>query len=136
MNAKLLIVDDHEIVRAGIRMLLAGLRPEWEICGEASSGSEAIEAVKILHPDLVILDISMPGMSGIEVAAKISAMRSGCRILAFTMHESDRLNVELRETGAHGYVLKSQASRDLVQAIDRLLEGSTFFLSKAPGLTS
>ena len=127
MKAKILVVDDHEIVREGIRRLLTRSRPEWEICGEAGNGEQAVSAVEQLHPDVVILDISMPGMGGLEAASRIAKLGLGCRTLIFTMHESDRLDAEIRDIGAHGYVQKSQAARDLVVAIERVLQGETFF---------
>lgn len=127
MNARILIADDHEIVREGIRTLLRRARPEWEICGEVADGQRAITAVQDLNPDLVILDITMPAMSGLEAASRIAKLGLDCRILMFTMHESDRLALEVREAGAQGFVLKSQATRDLIQAIDNLLGGGTFF---------
>jgi len=127
MKPKVLIVDDHEIVREGIRRLLTGSRPGWEICGEAANGKQAVDSVKSLKPDVLILDITMPGMSGLEAAPHILKLSLGCRIVIFTMHYSDRLAAEIRETGAHGYVQKSQAARDLVEAIECVLHGGTFF---------
>jgi DNA-binding NarL/FixJ family response regulator len=127
MNPRILIVDDHEIVREGIRTLLGRSRSEWQICGEASNASEALTAVKTLEPDVVILDITMPGTSGLEVAKRIKNMEIPSRVLIFTMHESERLATEVREAGAHGYVLKSQAARDLVSAIEEVLSGGSFF---------
>ena len=123
----ILIVDDHEIVREGICRLLARSRPEWQIAGEASNGREAIAAVQSIGPDVVILDITMPEMSGLEAASHIAKLKPSCRILVFTMHDSDRLSKEIRGVGAHGYVQKSQAARDLVVAVECLLEGGTFF---------
>jgi DNA-binding NarL/FixJ family response regulator len=125
--AKIVIVDDHEIVREGIRTLIARSRPEWKIVGEASSGAQAIEICKTLKPDVLVLDITMPGMSGLEAALKIAELELSCRVLMFTMHESERLAAEVRHAGAQGLVLKSQAARDLVRAIDCLLAGGTFF---------
>ena len=127
MSAKVLIADDHEIVREGIRRFLSTSRPDWEICGEATNGKQAIDAVQRLKPDVVILDITMPGMSGLEAASRIVKLNLGCRILVFTMHDSDQLTTEIRDAGAHGYVQKSQAARDLVIAIEHLLKGGTFF---------
>lgn len=131
LNARVLIVDDHEIVREGIRRLLSQSRPDWQICGEANNGRQAIDSVKTLEPDVVVLDITMPGMNGLEAARRIMSNGTQTRILIFTMHESDRLSEEVREAGAHGYVQKSQAARDLVQAIECVLHGGTFFVKKS-----
>src|SRR5712691_9781901 len=127
MATRILLVDDHEIVREGIRTLITRSRPEWEICGEARDGEEALVAVRALRPDVVILDITMPKMSGLEAAPRIAKLGLGCRVLMFTMHDSDRLSTEVRQAAAQGLVLKSQAARDLVRAVDRLLDGGTFF---------
>jgi DNA-binding NarL/FixJ family response regulator len=124
---KILIVDDHEIVREGIRTLLARSGAEWEVCGEASNANDGIEAVKRLKPDVVILDITMPGLSGLEAARRISKHGLCPRILMFTMHDSEMLENEVRQAGAQGFVLKSQAARDLVLAIRTLLGGGNFF---------
>jgi DNA-binding NarL/FixJ family response regulator len=127
MTTRILIADDHEIVLEGIRTLLSRARRDWEVCGEARNGKEAVEMVRALKPDIAVLDVTMPVMNGLEAAAEIAKLRSGCRVLIFTMHESERLDVEVRNAGAHGYVLKSQAARDLVRAIDALLGGDTFY---------
>jgi DNA-binding NarL/FixJ family response regulator len=127
MAARILLVDDHEIVREGIRTLIARSRPEWEICGEARDGEEALEAVRTLKPDVVILDVTMPKLSGLEAAPRIAKLGLGCRVLIFTMHDSERLTSEVRQAEAQGLVLKSQAARDLIRAVDRLLAGGTFF---------
>lgn len=126
-KARLVIADDHEIVREGIRRILIRLRPDWEICGEAGSGTESVELAKALRPNIVVLDITMPGMNGLEAARKIAGMNLGCRILIFTVHDSDWLKTEIRDAGGHGYVQKSQVARDLVTAIETLLQGETFF---------
>jgi len=126
MSLRILIVDDHEVVRQGVRTILAQ-RPEWEICGEVANGEEAVQAVSRLRPDLIILDITMPQMSGLEAASRIVALSTDVRILIFTMHESCALIADIRAAGAHGYVQKSQAARDLIFAVDRLLSGGTFF---------
>jgi DNA-binding NarL/FixJ family response regulator len=127
VNARILLVDDHEIVREGIRTLLAKMRPEWEICGEAADANQAIEAVKTLKPDLVTLDITMPGVNGIELVPRLKNRGVPCRILIFTTHESAQLAGEINQAGAEGYVMKSQAVKDLVVAIETLLSGGKFF---------
>lgn len=131
MSARILIVDDHEVVRQGVRSVLLRSRPEWEICGEATDGKQAIEAVQKLKPDVVILDITMPNMNGLEAAPRIAKLPVNTRILIFTMHESERIAADVRKAGAHGYVQKSQAGRDLIVAIDSLLAGGTFFGRKS-----
>ena len=127
MGPRILIVDDHEIVREGLRNLLSQSRPGWVVCGQARNGEEAVAAVRDLAPDAVLLDITMPVMSGLEAARRIAQSGTGCRILIFTMHESDSLGREVRDAGAQGYVLKSQAARNLVVAIETILAGGTFF---------
>lgn len=127
MKARILISDDHEIVRQGLKTLLATARPEWEVCGEATDGNQAIWATRDLRPDIVVLDISMPGMDGLEALSRMRKLGLGCPVLIFTMHESERLSTEVRRAGAQGYVVKSQAARNLVLAIDALLAGGTFF---------
>ena len=125
MPVKILIVDDHEVVREGIRTLITRARSHWVICGEATNAREAIEAAKTSMPDVTVLDITMPGMSGLEAASYIAA--SGSRVLFLTMHESEHLGAEVFRAGAHGFVYKSQAGKDLIRAIERLLGGGTFF---------
>lgn len=127
MGAKILVVDDHEVMRRGVRSLIEGSGREWEVCGEAATGNQAIEAVQALRPDVVILDIAMPGMSGIEAASRIAGIARGSRILLFSMYESKRLAAEARGSGARGYVLKSQAAHHLIQAIEAVLAGGGFF---------
>ena len=124
--ARILIADDHEIVRQGIRMLLRA-RSEWEICGEAVNGREAIQLAKELNPDVIVLDVSMPVLGGLGAADDILRMNPKIKILIFTMHESKTLRTLVERIGAHGLVVKSQAARFLVEAVDRLLSGDTFF---------
>jgi DNA-binding NarL/FixJ family response regulator len=130
MPVRILIVDDHEIVREGIRTLISKSKPEWNICGEAVDGEQGLAAAQSLEPDVVVLDITMPKMSGLLVARKVAQLCPRSRILMFTMHESERLINEVHQAGAHGVVLKSQAARDLIRAIERLLSGNTFFASQ------
>jgi DNA-binding NarL/FixJ family response regulator len=127
MTARIIIADDHEILRDGVRALLARVRPEWEICGEAADGAQAIALVDELQPDLVILDITMPGISGLEACLRIRQAGSTCPILIFTTHQSGRLADDAMRCGANGCVTKSQAARQLVLAIDTLLSGGTYF---------
>jgi CheY-like chemotaxis protein len=126
MGFKILIVDDHEVVRQGIRTILRS-RPQWEVCGEAVNGKDAIEKAKALDPDVIIMDITMPEMSGIEATREITKLGLRSAVLVFTMHESKNLSSTVQDAGARGFVLKSHAARDLLDAIDALLNGGTFF---------
>jgi DNA-binding NarL/FixJ family response regulator len=118
MPARLLIVDDHEIIRMGVRFLLAD-HPQWEICGEASDGQQAIERVLALNPDLVILDLTMPLMNGFETATEIRRLAPGIKIVFFSMHETP---ATARAVGADAFVAKSCAARDLAATLTSLLQ--------------
>ncbi len=122
----ILVVDDHQIVREGVRSLLSTLRTTWTIW-EAASGTEAVAAIREQAPDLVIMDVTMPDASGFEVTSRLRENGFDGPILMFTMHQSDRLVRDVREAGGQGFVLKSQATEDLVRALDILLGGGTFF---------
>lgn len=126
MPVKILIADDHEVVRQGVRMILAA-RPDWEICGEAVNGQEAVKLADELQPDAIVMDITMPVMSGLEAARKLTKNKNSAPILIFTMHESRSLADSVQETGARGFVFKSRAARDLIKALEVLLKGGTFF---------
>jgi len=123
---RILLVDDHEVVLHGLNALLAS-RPEFEVCGHAIDGLQAIVRAKILRPDLVIMDLSMPGLNGMDASRQIMLECPGTKILVLSMHTSDQLVRELKEIGAHGCVLKSDGGRELVTAIDAIWNGNTFF---------
>ena len=124
-KTKLLLVDDHEIVRSGLRMLFLA-EPDMEIVGEAGSGAEALEAVGKLTPDVVIMDVSMPGMTGIEATRRIKMQHPDVAVLALTMYESEQYFFEMLEAGASGYVPKRAAADDLVSAIRVVSQGNVF----------
>jgi DNA-binding NarL/FixJ family response regulator len=126
---RILIADDHEIVRMGLRALLEG-HAGWEVCGEASNGKEAIEKAGKLHPDVVIVDVTMPQLNGLESARRILSASPDVRILVLSMHESEKLVEEALETGAHGFLLKSDAARELIAAVEAILKGRRFVGSK------
>jgi DNA-binding NarL/FixJ family response regulator len=126
---KVLIADDHEIVRQGLRSMLEGQR-ECQVVGEAGDGRQAVTLTKELNPDVVILDIGMPTLNGLEATRQILKMRPQTKVLILTMHESDSVIREVLDAGARGYILKTDAGRDLVTAVDSLRRNKTFFTSR------
>jgi len=123
---RILIADDHELMRRGLRGLLES-HDEWAVCGEAVEGNEAVRKSTELRPDLVIMDVNLPGLSGIEAAQQIRLEREAAKILFFTVHDSDEIIREIIGVGALGYVAKSRASQDLIEAVRIVLGGKTFF---------
>ena len=129
-NLKILIVDDHDIVRRGLKQLLT-TRPGWEVCGEAKTGREAVTMAEQMKPDVVVMDISMPDLNGLEAARRITKDHPKTRILILTLHFSDRLVRDIVDAGAKGYIMKSDADRDLVAAVEALANRRTFFTARA-----
>jgi DNA-binding NarL/FixJ family response regulator len=123
---QILIVDDHEVVRRGLRVLIEP-HPGWEVCGEAKDGREAVVKAKKLEPDVVVMDIGMPELNGLEATRQILKAARRTEVLILTAHESEQLVREVLEAGAHGYVLKSAAGCDLVNAIEALSKHEAFF---------
>lgn len=126
MLPRILIVDDSEYMRSGIRAMITKWRPAWRVCGEAANGEEAVQAVAVLKPDLVILDVSMPIMGGIEAATRIAALPSDARILLLTGYESETLRKSLAGSQSRAYVDKSHVIRELIPAMDTLLAKTAF----------
>lgn len=122
---RLLLVDDHEIVRAGLRMLFLA-EEDMEIVAEAASGEEALQAVARLQPDVVIMDVAMSEMNGIEATRRIKARSPGTVVLALTMHEDEQYFFEMLAAGAAGYIPKRAAPADLVSAIRVVSQGNVF----------
>src|ERR1700726_3503878 len=126
---RLLVADDHEIVRKGLRSLLEA-QPGWQVTAEASDGREAVEKAKEMKPDVCVLDIGMPSLNGLEAARQMLKNDARSKILILTMHESDPRIREVLDVGARGYVLKTDASRDLVTAVNAVRSNKTFFTAK------
>jgi two-component system invasion response regulator UvrY len=103
VSVQIHIVDDHEVLREGVKSLLAKLRPDWQISGEANDGEQAIQLAKQSVPDVIILDISMPGVSGLEACSRMRKMGLQVPVLIFTTHQSERLAQDVRQVGAQGY---------------------------------
>jgi DNA-binding NarL/FixJ family response regulator len=125
MTIRILLVDDHPIVRQGLRTLLEG-RPGWEIVGEASDGLEALDKASSLQPDVVVLDVTMPRMNGLEACRLIRQKGAALEILFVTQHDSPQMMREALEAGARGYVVKSNAARDLLEAVEAVSQHREF----------
>jgi len=125
MAVRILLVDDHPIVRQGLRTLLEG-RPGWEVVGEASDGVEAVEKVTSLNPDVVVLDVTMPRMNGLEACRVIRQRTSALEVLFVTQHDSPQMMREALDAGARGYVVKSNAARDLLNAVEAVSQHQQF----------
>ena len=126
----ILIADAHTVVRRGLRALLE-TQPGCTICGEASNGSEAVEKAEKHQPDVVILDIGMPEMNGVLATIRIREVAPQARVLVLTMHNSEELIESCLKAGAQGYVLKSDAERDLISAVEALAQHRTYFTRSA-----
>jgi DNA-binding NarL/FixJ family response regulator len=128
-KTRILLVDDHQVVRRGVAGLLGDIRPDWEVCGEASTGREAVAAAATLRPDIVVMDISMPDMDGLEATREILKDNAGSQVLILSMHESEQMVHDVLSAGARGYLLKRDAGNDLIAALEALRQHKLFFTS-------
>jgi len=126
---RILMADDHEVIRRGLRALLEA-HDGWEVSAEAAHGREAVEKALKTKPHVVILDLSMPELNGLEAARQILKALPETEVLILTLHESEQWVRDVLEAGAHGYLLKSDAARDLVTAVESLSQRRPFFTSK------
>ena len=124
-GVRIVLADDHAVLRAGLRSLLAGER-DMEVVGEASDGEEAIEAAQRLRPDVVVMDLSMPGTNGLEATRRIVSMEMGPKVLVLTMHSEEEHVVPVLEAGASGYLSKTSADEELIDAIRVVARGEVF----------
>ena len=122
---RVILVDDHAVVRAGLKAVLGGAR-DIEVVGEAANGREAVAIVDRLKPEVVVMDLSMPDMDGLTATKALTASETPSRVLILTMHSEDEYLVTLLEAGASGYLLKSAADRDLVDAVRMVAHGDTY----------
>lgn len=130
---RILIADDHEVVRKGLVSLLQA-QTDWQVCGEAGDGREAVEKTQQLRPDVVILDIGMPSLNGLEATRQILKTNPHAKVLILTLHDSDQVVRDVLNAGARGFLLKSDAARDLVAAVEALRRDKTYFTSKVAAM--
>ena len=128
-SLRILIVDDHAVVRRGVRSLLES-QPGWEIAGEATTGREAVDMARHLRPDVVVMDLSLPELNGLDATRQILKDSPRSEILVLTMHHSEELARDVLQAGARGYVLKSDADENLIAAVESLHQHKPFLTSK------
>ena len=129
MPVRILVADDHHVVRAGLRTLLE-TKSGWQVCAEASNGREAVEKAGELKPDVAVLDIGMPLLNGIETTSQIRKVSPETEILILTMHDSELMIRGVLEAGARGYILKDDADRHLIAAVEALRRHKPYFSSR------
>jgi DNA-binding NarL/FixJ family response regulator len=127
---RILVADDHDIIRRGLKELLTS-RTGWEVCAEAKTGREAVTLAEQFKPEVVVMDISMPDLNGLEAARQIRKSLPKTEILILTLHFSDQLVREIVEAGVRAYIMKSDADRDLVAAVEALSNHRPFFTARA-----
>jgi DNA-binding NarL/FixJ family response regulator len=125
---RIIVVDDHGVVRRGVRALLE-TQPGWEVAAEGTTGREAVELVRQLHPDVVVMDLSLPELNGLDATRQILKESPRTEVLVLTMHHSEQLAREVLQAGARGYVLKSDADQSLIAAVDSLRQHKPFLSS-------
>ncbi len=133
MKLRILLADDHEIVRRGLCSLLQK-REGWEVCGEASDGREALEMARQLKPDVIIVDIGMPYLNGLDTTRQLLQLDPNFKVIVLTITDSDQVIREALDAGARGFVLKSDAARDLVAAVEALQSKRMFFTPRVNDL--
>ena len=130
---RVLLADDHAVLRGGLRALL-GLEPDMEVVGEVSTGEEAIERVRALRPHVVVMDLAMPGMGGMEATRQVMALDVGTRVLILTSHAEEEYLLPVLEAGASGYVQKTSADKDLILAVRTVARDEVFLYPSATRL--
>jgi two-component system, NarL family, response regulator NreC len=128
-HVRVLLVDDHEIVREGVRAMIER-QADWEICGEASTGREAVTLAEKLKPDVVVMDVGMPELNGLEATRQIKRLLPEVEVLIFTANETEEIVRQVFQAGARGYLLKSEANKHLIPALEMLCKHRTYFSSK------
>jgi len=132
---RILVADDHEVVRQGVRRLLED-QAGWAVCGEARTGREAVALAVALQPDIAVLDVSMPGLNGIDATRRIRQLVPSAKVVVLTVHDSEQVVSDAFAAGASGCVLKSESGRTLVTAIRKVHAGEVFTADTAPPSSS
>jgi DNA-binding NarL/FixJ family response regulator len=132
MSLRILVVDDHAVVRRGVRSLLES-HEGWEVCGEATTGRDAVEQSRQLRPDVVVMDLSLPELNGLDATRQILKDAPGTEVLVLTMHRSEALARDVLRAGARGYMMKSDADENLITAVDTLRQHKPFLTSTVTG---
>jgi DNA-binding NarL/FixJ family response regulator len=132
MSLRILVVDDHAVVRRGVRSLLES-HEGWEVCGEATTGRDAVEQSRQLRPDVVVMDLTLPELNGLDATRQILKDGPGIEVLVLTMHHSEELAGDVLRAGARGYILKSDADENLITAVDTLRRHKPFLTSTVAG---
>ena len=132
MPLRILVVDDHAVVRRGVRSLLES-HEGWEVCGEATTGRDAVEQSRQLRPDVVVMDLSLPELNGLDATRQILKDGPGIEVLVLTMHHSEELAGDVLRAGARGYIMKSDADENLITAVDTLRQHKPFLTSAITG---
>ena len=123
---KILLADDHKIICEGLRGLIEQQRPDWEVIGEARDGASAVKLAKELSPDVIIMDISMPILNGIEATRQITSNQPAIKVIALSMHWDKRYTMEMFKAGAQGYLLKDCAFDELIFAIEAVVANKVY----------
>jgi DNA-binding NarL/FixJ family response regulator len=132
---KILVADDHDVVRAGMKALLED-QPNWQVVAEAGTGRQAVDKAKATMPDVAMLDVTMPELNGLEAARQIKKLLPNTEILILTVHESEQIAAEVLKVGARGYILKSDAGRELVAAVKAVAAHKNYFTSRIAQMVS
>jgi DNA-binding NarL/FixJ family response regulator len=130
---RIMVADDHEVVRRGLRALLE-TRPGWQVCAEAGDGRDVLKKASELKPDVIVLDIAMPNLNGLEATRQLLKTDPEAKVLILTLHDSEQVIRDVLSAGARGFLLKSDAARDLVAAVEALGHGKTYFTSKVAAM--
>jgi DNA-binding NarL/FixJ family response regulator len=130
-RVRILLADDHEFVRAGLSRILTVAHDDWEIVGEAVDGLQAIEMGTALRPDVLIVDLSMPGANGLQVTERLVAEVHGIKIAVLTVHSAEPVMKQIRHAGASAFLAKNEAPARIVEVVEKMLAGEKFFASES-----